>query len=88
MVYLGGRASSLQEGEQKAAQALSDGSALQKFREFVAAQGGDPDITEDPGELLPSAEISEDLKAWCDGYMAGMDTMRIGLASQHRGCRP
>ena len=84
MVYLGGRASSLQEGEQKAAQALSDGSALQKFREFVAAQGGDPDITEDPG-LLPSAEISEDLKAWCDGYIAGMDTMRIGLASQHTG---
>ena len=84
MVYLGGRASSLQEGEQKAAQALSDGSALQKFREFVAAQGGDPDITEDPG-LLPSAEISEDLKAWCDGYIAGMYTMRIGLASQHTG---
>lgn len=84
MVCLGGRASSLQEGEQKAAQALSDGSALQKFREFVAAQGGDPDITEDPG-LLPSAEISEDLKAWCDGYIAGMDTMRIGLASQHTG---
>ena len=84
MVYLGGKASSLQEGEQKAARALRDSSALQKFREFVAAQGGDPDITEDPG-LLPSAEISEDLKAWCDGYIAGMDTMRIGLASQHTG---
>ena len=57
MVYLGGRASSLQEGEQKAAQALSDGSALQKFREFVAAQGGDPDITEDPGLLRFGGDI-------------------------------
>ncbi len=84
MIYLGKKAESVSEGERKAAEAVRNGSALKKFREFVAAQGGNPDITED-GFLLPAAEFSEDFRAPHDGYISDIDTMGIGLASQHTG---
>ena len=67
-----------------ALQAIEDGSALEKFRVLVSGQGGDPDITEDPG-LMPASCIKKDIKAQRSGYVTGLDAMRTGLASQHAG---
>ena len=84
MVYLGGRAETRDAGKEKARQALEDGSALLKFRELVAGQGGDPEITEDTSRL-PHSSLSLDMTAWQDGYITQIDAMRIGMASQHTG---
>ena len=84
MVYLGGRAETRDAGKAKARQALEDGSALLKFRELVAGQGGDPEITEDTSRL-PHSSLSLDMTAWQDGYITQIDAMRIGMASQHTG---
>ena len=73
-----------ESGKKKAGDALSTGKALDKFREFVSGQGGNPDITRDHG-LLPQAGSFLDVKAETGGYISRLDAMRIGLASQHTG---
>lgn len=84
MVYMGGQADTAEEGTERAKKALDEGTALEKFRQFVAGQGGNPDITEDMS-LLPTSEESETLEADKDGYIYQIDAMKIGLASQHTG---
>ncbi len=74
----------IESAAKRASSALSDGSALEKFREFVAAQGGNPDITEDYG-LLPQAGKEEEVRAKASGYIQRVDAMTIGTASQHTG---
>ena len=84
MIYLGGKASDSQEGIKMARRALEDGSALKKFREFIAGQGGDPAVIEDTS-VLPHGSCRMDMTAWQDGYIAQIDAMKMGLASQHTG---
>ncbi len=74
----------VEKATQRAKEALSDGRALDKFREFVSAQGGNPDITEDYN-LLPRAGKEIEIRAKSSGYIQGVDAMIIGLASQHTG---
>src|SRR5215211_5153243 len=57
--------------------ALSSGSAYEKFREFVTAQGGDADVLED---LPVSAEVSE-VKSPRGGFVARFGASGIGNAA-------
>lgn len=84
MVFLGGKAETMEEGILKAQKTIEDGSALLKFRDLVAGQGGNPDVTEDFG-LFPQSTVTVDVNATGDYYVASVDAMQIGLASQHTG---
>lgn len=84
MTYMGGKASSTDKGIDMAREKLADGSALQKFKDVVQSQGGDPNITEDV-TLLPKAQHELVLSADSDGYIEVMHAGKIGLASQHTG---
>lgn len=92
MVYLGGAAGTagldmeegMAKGREAAAKALASGDALERFKSFVSGQGGNPAIADDYG-LLPQAGIAIDVPAKADGYIHGLDAMKIGLASQHTG---
>ena len=84
MVFMGGCASSPEEGIAKAGAALESGAGLAKFREFVSGQGGDPGVADDLS-LLPLSGLSRTVTASRDGYITGIDAMTIGLASQHTG---
>ena len=84
MAYLGGKAATPEEGIAMAKEKIADGSALQKFRDMVESQGGDPRITEDLS-LLPQAEAELALVADRDGYIEELHARKIGLASQHTG---
>jgi thymidine phosphorylase len=57
--------------------ALSSGSAYEKFREFVRAQGGNADALED---LPVSAEVSE-VKSPRDGFVARFGASSIGSSA-------
>jgi pyrimidine-nucleoside phosphorylase len=62
-------------------QLLTSGAALEKFREFVDAQGGDPSVADRPWEVLPAAPVR---RSWAPGagIVADMHTRRLGeLAS-------
>lgn len=84
MIWIGGRAESFEEGKETARQVLSDGRALEKFRQMVRCQGGDDRIVEEP-ERMGSSRYSRDVLAGRTGFIAETDTREIGRASQHLG---
>lgn len=84
MIMLGGFANTMEEGHAKAVSLVEEGKALEKFREFVAGQGGNPHITEDY-TILGKGRHTLEVKADRDGMVTGLDAMAIGLASQHIG---
>ncbi|KIX84495.1 thymidine phosphorylase [Thermus filiformis] len=62
-----------------ARKALESGAALEKFRAFLEAQGGDPRVVEDP-DLLPLAPQVAEVRAEEAGEVAEVDAYRVGLA--------
>ena len=64
--------------------ALVSGRGMAKLRELIAAQGGDPQVCDDP-LLLPQAKIVTDVRAEVSGYIHRMDTARLGYLAQRIG---
>jgi pyrimidine-nucleoside phosphorylase len=77
MLLIAGLAPDPGAGRQAAAAALADGSAYTKFRQFVAAQGGDLSFVDDPSRL-PVAPAVLPLPAPQAGYVAGLDAREVG----------
>jgi thymidine phosphorylase len=61
------------------AKALTDGRALDKFREMIRAQGGDPD------KPLPDSPVLGVVPAPRDGFVTRMDAYAVGMASWRLG---
>ena len=61
----------------KAKNALLDGSAFNKLKELVTAQGGNAKML-DNTDLLPSCEKSLEIKANQDGYIQSIDSRIVG----------
>ncbi len=57
-----------------------DGSALEKFRENIALQKGDPSICDDPGKLLEKGIKRIDLVANESGFVTEIETRAVGAA--------
>ena len=60
MVLMGGRAGPLDEAAGICRRTIADGSALERFRRVVAAQGGDPRAIDDPSPLAAAAAAHRD----------------------------
>lgn len=71
----------LAESAADAERALDDGSALERFRAMIEAQGGDPRVVDDPAGVLPAAPIVVPIEVDRSGTVASMATEEIGLAS-------
>lgn len=78
MLLITGALATPEESRAGAAATLLDGSAWAKFREFVAAQGGDLRFIDDPSRL-PRAPFVAPLRAPCAGYIARADAREIGF---------
>lgn len=61
----------------KAENALVDGSALNKLKELVAAQGGNSQMIDDT-DLLPKCDKSLEIKANQDGFIQSIDSKIVG----------
>jgi len=84
MLVLAGRAGSAGEARGILAQNLDSGRALNKFREMITAQGGDPAVLDNPG-LLPAASRREVVTSPGGGFVTGLDALKIGLAAMSLG---
>jgi pyrimidine-nucleoside phosphorylase len=84
MVVAGGKAGSIEEAEGMIQQVINDGSALALFRKFIEAQGGNPEIADDPSKLPSASEVIE-FQAQTDGYVQSIGADDIGLAAMHLG---
>ena len=84
MLLLAGKATSLDEAKEMVTAVRQNGTALDKFRQMVAAQGGDVAQVDEPN-LLPQAQFVEPITAPCSGTIAAMDTGEIGWATVRLG---
>jgi pyrimidine-nucleoside phosphorylase len=84
MLVMGGRAESLAHAHQQLDDALQDGRAWQKFRQMVAAQGGDVRTIDEP-HLLPMARHQTVLRAHVGGYIERLDAYELGHAAMLMG---
>ncbi|MGB9796099.1 pyrimidine-nucleoside phosphorylase [Fervidobacterium gondwanense] len=74
-----------EECVQLAKKALESGKALEKFREFVKYQGGNPEVVDRPTKILPMTDKIVEFTAPEDGYITAIDTEKIGIASNYLG---
>ena len=80
MLRLGGRPGTREELQALARVQLANGRAWEKFRQFVAAQGGDVTVVDDP-TLLPLAPVVEPALAPGSGYVAELRADQVGQIS-------
>ena len=78
MLLIAGAVASPEEGRSRAAGTLDDGTAWAKFREWIAAQGGDLGFIDDPSRL-PRAPLIAPLPAPRSGYVARADAREVGF---------
>ncbi|MDD6212145.1 MAG: pyrimidine-nucleoside phosphorylase [Clostridiales bacterium] len=72
------------ESMQVVKNALKSGAALEKLKEMIRIQGGDPLVVEDP-ERLPSAAFRYTVRSKEKGYLTEMNAEGIGMASMILG---
>jgi pyrimidine-nucleoside phosphorylase len=83
MLFLAGKGE-LAECREAARNSLTDGSAFQKLREMVAAQGGDVSVLDEP-DRFEKAKVSAVAAAKKSGYLYSMNTEQCGIASMELG---
>lgn len=64
--------------------ALESGEGLNKLKQMITAQGGDPSVCDDVTRL-PQAALTADVPAPRSGFVTRMDTTALGLAARDLG---
>lgn len=84
MVVLSGKADDLETARAMCEKTITDGSALQKFGDMVAAQGGDRNVIDHP-EIMPQAKFKIELPAKASGVVSKVEADEMGIASMLLG---
>ncbi|MBV9504641.1 MAG: thymidine phosphorylase [Acidobacteriia bacterium] len=84
MIHLSKKTASLDDARRLAEEKLVDGSGYRKFKQVVAAQGGNPQAL-DKFELLPNATGMREVTSPRGGYVTLIDAEDIGVASNMIG---
>ena len=80
LLVLGKRAANLTEARQMADRSIGNGSAFEKLRVLVQAQGGDVSFVDDPSKF-PKAEFVEVVLSPRGGYLSEVQARTVGEAS-------
>lgn len=78
MLLLGKPDQTAEQARAQIQQVIRSGAAFAKFREFVAAQGGDLRLVDDPA-TLPQAPVIAPVTVTVGGYVQRIDAREIGL---------
>jgi pyrimidine-nucleoside phosphorylase len=85
MVFLAGGVSNPMEGEKLCAEALRSGTALERFRLLLEAQGGEPGCIDFPEEMLPLSPEQTVIRSKSGGKISSFETNEVGTALRHLG---
>ena len=69
-----------EEGRRRAEEAVSSGTALERYETWIRAQGGDPNV-----EALPVAPVVRLVPAPSSGYVERIAATAVGVAALHLG---
>ncbi|MFO7152938.1 MAG: pyrimidine-nucleoside phosphorylase [Bacillota bacterium] len=82
------RLSGIEEDKAKAREKLLEniksGKALEKFKEIIKRQGGNPSVLEDYS-LLPEARFRCEVEAQEEGWIENIDALKLGLTAMKLG---
>lgn len=84
MAVLGGKFDSYDEAYAEMSKLIENGQAINKFKEFISAQGGNPEFV-DNLDKLPQAKNHFEIVSPKDGYVGFIDAEKIGLAAMMAG---
>jgi pyrimidine-nucleoside phosphorylase len=84
MLVLAGTAKDAAEARVHLEVSVTSGTALAKFRELVAAQGGDPSVADGPA-VLPAAQFKVPIPSPSDGWVRSVDALGVALAALRLG---
>jgi pyrimidine-nucleoside phosphorylase/thymidine phosphorylase len=84
MTVLGGAFNSFEEAYKALEELIKSGKAIEKLKQLVKIQGGNPDVIDNP-DLLPKAKYHIEVKANNNGYVASIDAEEIGIAAMLLG---
>jgi pyrimidine-nucleoside phosphorylase len=84
MIFLGKISPTLDDARELAQVKLLDGSGYQKFKDVIAAQGGNPQVL-DRFDLLPNATGAQEITTSRGGYVSAIDAELVGQASSMVG---
>jgi len=84
MVVLGGKSTTFEEARAIIEDCLQSGKALDKFREFIHAQGGDGSIVDHP-DRLPKAATLIEVKSEEEGYVSHIGAEHLGIVAMRLG---
>ena len=65
-------------------QAIASGAGLEKMKQMIAAQGGDPSVCDDVTRL-PQAKVIRPVSCGKAGWVEKMNTTALGMAAQAMG---
>ena len=84
MLKNAGKVSTLEEGKSLLTENIANGKGLEKFRQLIIQQGGNPDIIDDYS-LMPQTNCSMKVLSTQNGYINKIKTELIGKASVETG---
>src|SRR5262249_54985629 len=84
MVLMSEKARTIEQARELCRETVRNGSALERFRRVVEAQGGDPKSIDDPGRL-PRAKSKIDLPAPKSGFVHRLAARAVGQATMLLG---
>lgn len=76
--------SNYEDGLNRIREAINSGAALEKFKEFVANQGGNPAVAEDYS-LLPQASHTVEIKSDKTGFIDKIEAEAVGVSAMILG---
>lgn len=84
MSVLGGAFNEFEEAYKFLSELIKSGKAIEKLKELVKIQGGNPEVIDNP-ELLPKAKNHIEVKSSEDGYITAIEAENIGIAAMLLG---
>lgn len=84
MCYLAGKGD-IEQCKSLVKDSLESGKALEKFRDLIIAQEGNPKVVDFPEEILPISKNIITFKANKEGYISKIDTEKVGIACNYLG---
>lgn len=85
MVLFAGLATTQDAAVEKVEAVLKSGAALEKFRQMVGQQGGDPQVVDHPERILPQAPHTMTVKSPRAGWVSEIDAEKVGVAAMLLG---
>lgn len=84
MLLISGVVKDLGAARERLREIIKNKKGLEKLKEMVKAQGGNPEVIDDP-KLLPQCKEKIEVKSPKEGYVQKIDAFSVGISSQILG---